>query len=178
MIMLLFCAMWYTQITVKEANDRQDLIFHQTSFASVQKESSMKTAAASSIQNADPIKAYHDIHNVSVTAYDLSIQSCGKQIGSHGYGVTASGYDLSNQSREEAKTIAVDPNYIPLGRKVEVIFEDEHLQKYNGIYIARDTGGAIQGHHIDIFMGDFQSEYPAEETVRFGVQKARLKVFL
>lgn len=170
-----FCFMWYAQITTKEAYDKQDALIHQAN--------NIKTVSANSVVQAkeaytEPIEAHYCINNVKVTAYDLSVQSCGKPIDSHGYGVTASGYDLSNQSREEAKTIAVDPYFIPLGTKVEVIFEDEHLQKYNGIYIARDTGSAIQGSNIDIFMGDFRSEYPAEETVDFGVQKANLKVFL
>ena len=117
------------------------------------------------------------IHDVTVTAYDLSVQSCGKPIGSRGYGMTASGYDISNKSRKEAKTIAVDPRVIPLGKKVEITFKEPHLKKYNGIYIARDTGGAIKGNKIDLFMGDFRSNKPAAEAVNFGVQKATVKVF-
>jgi 3D (Asp-Asp-Asp) domain-containing protein len=42
------------------------------------------------------------------------------------------------------KLIAVDPNVIPLGKKVWV-------EGY-GIAIAGDTGGAIQGNRIDILM--------------------------
>lgn len=43
------------------------------------------------------------------------------------------------------RTIAVDPSVIPLGSKVEI----------NGhVYIAEDTGGAIRGNKIDIFVAD------------------------
>ncbi len=46
------------------------------------------------------------------------------------------------------RTIAVDPGVIPLGSKVEI----------NGhVYIAEDTGGAIRGNKIDIFVADHQT---------------------
>ena len=42
------------------------------------------------------------------------------------------------------RTIAVDPNVIPLGSKVLI----------NGnVYIAEDTGSAIKGKKIDIYFG-------------------------
>lgn len=118
------------------------------------------------------------IREVEVTAYDLSVQSCGKPIGSKGYGITASGYNLSNKSRIEARTIAVDPRIIPMGKEVRVSFADPKMKKYDGIYVARDTGGAVKGYKIDLFMGDFRSHQPAAETINFGVQKAKATVFL
>lgn len=57
-------------------------------------------------------------------------------------GVTATGIDL--KANPNAKVIAVDPSVIPLGSKV-------HVPGY-GIAIAGDTGGAIKGHRIDIFV--------------------------
>ncbi len=43
------------------------------------------------------------------------------------------------------RTIAVDPSVIPLGSKVEI----------NGhVYVAEDTGGAIRGNKIDIYVAD------------------------
>ena len=41
------------------------------------------------------------------------------------------------------RTVAVDPEVIPIGS--EVMIDDQ-------IYIAEDTGGAIKGNKIDIFM--------------------------
>jgi 3D (Asp-Asp-Asp) domain-containing protein len=89
-----------------------------------------------------------------VTAYDLSPQSCGKDPDHPGYGITATGVDLSGHTLESARAIAVDPNVIPLGSKVKIKFKDEDMAQYNGIYTAVDTGGAIKGNTIDLFAGE------------------------
>lgn len=83
-----------------------------------------------------------------ITAYDNSIESQGKWVNQ-----TATGFNLKGHSLESAKCIAVDPTIIPLGSKVQLIFDDEY-KHLNGVYIARDTGGAIKGKRIDLFMGD------------------------
>lgn len=111
------------------------------------------------------------ILDVTVTAYDLSPESCGKYEGEKGYGVTASGVDLSGHSLWSARAIAVDPNVIPLGSKVRIMFEDEDAQQYNGIYTAIDTGAAINGNRIDIFFGN-----ATNEALNFGVRKAKLQI--
>lgn len=56
--------------------------------------------------------------------------------------ITTLGYNIA--ANPNMKLIAVDPNVIPLGKKVWV-------EGY-GIAIAGDTGGAIQGNRIDILM--------------------------
>lgn len=43
--------------------------------------------------------------------------------------------------------IAVDPNIIPFGTKV-------YIPQFDKVFIAEDTGGAIKGNKIDIFMED------------------------
>ena len=111
------------------------------------------------------------ILDVTVTAYDLSPESCGKYEGEEGYGVTASGVDLSGHSLWSARAIEVDPNVIPLGSKVRIMFEDEDAQQYNGIYTAIDTGAAINGNRIDIFFGN-----ATNEALNFGVRKAKLQI--
>lgn len=110
------------------------------------------------------------------TAYDLSVQSCGKPIGHPAYGITRSGFDLSHHTWDSAMTIAVDPTVIPLGTKVAIHFEDEEYQKYNGIYTARDTGSAIKGRKIDFFMGDFQQYEPHPKALEFGVRSVRIAI--
>lgn len=107
---------------------------------------------------------------VAVTAYDLSEPSCGKVPSSPDYGVTATGVRLAGCSRESAKAIAVDPNVIPLGSKVRLTFDEPSMQKYNGIYTAVDTGGAIKGNRIDLFMG----EGSHAECMDFGRREAKL----
>ena len=103
----------------------------------------------------------------TVTAYDNSIESQGPYVGQ-----TATGYRLDGHTRESAKCIAVDPRVIPLGSTVEVIFEQPY-ENFSGEYIARDTGGAIKGNKIDLFMGDGVDK---TEVQSFGVRKALVRV--
>ena len=71
---------------------------------------------------------------MSATAYTAYCAGCS--------GVTANGTDL--RANPGAKVIAVDPNVIPLGTRVWV-------EGY-GEAIAADTGGAIKGNKIDVFI--------------------------
>lgn len=112
----------------------------------------------------------------TVTAYDLSVQSCGKPIGHPGYGITATGYSLEGHSWSSARSIAVDPRFIPLGSKVIIKFLDKRFQQYNGVYTARDTGGAIKGRKIDLFFGDFGNNEANEEAMNFGHPQAEVAI--
>lgn len=47
------------------------------------------------------------------------------------------------------QSIAVDPSVIPLGSKVYV--PAYRNDGYGGWFVAQDTGGAITGHHIDVY---------------------------
>lgn len=71
---------------------------------------------------------------VSATAYTAYCNGCS--------GITKTGIDLRKNS--DLKVIAVDPNVIKLGTKV-------HVEGY-GYAIAGDTGGAIKGNKIDVFI--------------------------
>ncbi len=51
---------------------------------------------------------------------------------------------------QEGRTIAVDPEIIPLNSEVYVSCES--WPEVNGWYIAEDTGGVIWGHKIDLYM--------------------------
>ena len=55
-----------------------------------------------------------------------------------------SGRTASGTVPEKGRTIAVDPDVIPLGSEVMI---DGH------IYVAEDTGGAIKGNKIDMVVG-------------------------
>jgi 3D (Asp-Asp-Asp) domain-containing protein len=65
----------------------------------------------------------------------------------------------SGARAEAGKTIAVDPDVIPLGSTV--IINDQE-------YVAQDTGGAIQGNRIDIYCGSH------EEALQLGVITAEV----
>lgn len=113
-----------------------------------------------------------DYYDYEITAYDLSEEDCGKSEDNPYYGLTANGFNLSGLSREDAMVIAVDRNIIPLGSKVEIIFEDEEFSYLNGIYNAEDTGGAIRGNRIDIYFG-VDKYY---ECIHFGRRMAKVRI--
>ncbi len=86
------------------------------------------------------------------TAYTAYCNGCS--------GITATGLDL--RSNPNMKVIAVDPRVIKLGSRVRLT--SASYPKINGVYIAGDTGGAIKGNKIDIFMSS------KDEAYKFGVR--------
>jgi len=96
--------------------------------------------------------------NATLTAYTAGYESTGKRPGDPAYGITYSGTRV-----KEGRTIAVDPEVIPLGSQVYI----EGL----GIRTAEDIGSAIKGNRIDVYMDD------VEEALEFGVKK-NVKVYV
>ena len=109
----------------------------------------------------------------NATAYDLSVDSCGKNSSHPQYGITRSGYSLKGMSRVDAMSIAVDPKVIPLGTIVYIEFPSPY-EHFNGNYTARDTGGAIKGNIVDIFMGDFNKVKADQSVWDFGRRKVKI----
>jgi len=62
---------------------------------------------------------------------------------------------------------AADPELLPVGSVIEV---DSLPSKYNGIYTVLDTGPAVQGRHIDVYM------WSCNEALAFGRRPAHLNV--
>lgn len=122
-----------------------------------------------------PESVSENIQTFTATAYDLSVQSCGKPIGHPQYGITRSGANLAGKTREQAMSIAVDPNVIPLGSQVKITFPEPYTH-FNGIYTANDTGSAIKGKKIDIFMGDFGSNNSNQSVWDFGVREVKVQI--
>ena len=89
---------------------------------------------------------------VSATAYTASCTGCS--------GITATGINL--KANPGLKVIAVDPSVIPLGSKVWV-------EGY-GNAIAGDTGGAIKGNKIDLFMPN------RADALAFGRKQVKVKI--
>lgn len=72
--------------------------------------------------------------------------SCSRCCGEYANGITATG-----ESLQSFKTIAVDPNVIPYYSKIKI----DGLDGYE--FIATDTGGAIKGNKIDVYVSDHQT---------------------
>lgn len=92
------------------------------------------------------------LKNVTLTAYSAQENISGKGPDHPLYGITRSGTKV-----KENHTIAVDPDIIPLGWWV-------YIEGY-GLYQAEDTGGAIKGKKIDIYIEDL------EAANEFGVKR-------
>jgi 3D (Asp-Asp-Asp) domain-containing protein len=92
------------------------------------------------IKSIGTFKIYH---------YCQCTQCCGKTDG-----ITASG-----TRAREGRTVAVDPDVIPIGSTVVI---DGHE------YIAEDTGSAIIGNKIDVFVNSH------EEALQLGVDTAEV----
>ncbi|WZL74292.1 SH3 domain-containing protein [Clostridiaceae bacterium 35-E11] len=111
------------------------------------------------------------------TAYDLSIASCGKAVGAKYRGMTSTGINLNGKSWKDAMVIAVDPGQIPLGSEVLVLFDEKDWRSaYNGVYLAGDTGGAVKGKKIDLYLGDIGNKQ-MKEVRDFGTA-TNVKVYL
>ncbi|GEN55356.1 G5 and 3D domain-containing protein [Halobacillus faecis] len=86
------------------------------------------------------------------TAYTANCTGCS--------GITATGINL--KANPNQKVVAVDPNVIPLGSRVWV-------EGY-GYAIAGDTGGAINGNRIDLFVPS------RSEALKFGSRNVKVKI--
>ena len=75
---------------------------------------------------------------------------------------TASGVNVRNG------IAAADPDLLPVGSVIQV---DRLGDRYNGIYTIMDTGPAVQGRHIDIYMWNCN-----EARYEFGRRSAGLTV--
>jgi 3D (Asp-Asp-Asp) domain-containing protein len=127
----------------KPANIASELVAPKTS-----------TKNAGQAPNAHVTTSDANVKEISVkaTAYTASCEGCS--------GVTATGINL--KADPNAKVISVDPNVIPLGSKV--------LVEGYGVATAADTGGAIKGNRIDIFIPSKQA------AINYGAKKVKVKI--
>jgi 3D (Asp-Asp-Asp) domain-containing protein/LysM repeat protein len=89
---------------------------------------------------------------VEATAYTATCEGCS--------GITATGINLLENPNQ--KVISVDPSVIPLGSKV-------YVEGY-GEAIAGDTGGAIKGNKIDVFIPS------KSEAINFGRKQLKVTI--
>ncbi|MFS0821151.1 LysM peptidoglycan-binding domain-containing protein [Bacillus sp. 1P02SD] len=89
---------------------------------------------------------------MEATAYTATCEGCS--------GITSTGMNLLENPN--AKVISVDPSIIPLGSKV-------YVEGY-GEAIAGDTGGAIKGNKIDVFIPSKQ------EAIHFGRKQVKVTI--
>lgn len=83
--------------------------------------------------------------------------------------VTATAYCQSGTTKSGAPArtgiVAGDPNVLPVGTVLRVLDGS-----FSGIYTVMDTGSAIKGRKIDIFVPD------CTRAIQFGLQQLRVRV--
>ena len=99
-----------------------------------QQQQQQQQQAAQQQQQQSQQQASGKSMTVEATAYTANCAGCS--------GTTATGVNL--KSNPNQRVIAVDPSVIPLGSKV-------YVEGY-GQAVAADTGGAIKGNRIDVFV--------------------------
>jgi len=109
---------------------------------------------------------------MKATAYDLSVESCGKKRSHPQYGISFSGTRV-----KAGRTIAVDPDVIPIGSRVYISFPGKY-KRLDGFYVAEDTGRLVKGNKVDIFLGEDKpgERYVYNSAKEFGVQDVELYI--
>lgn len=123
------------------------------------KPSKQKPATQSKQQPTQSISAGKNTFTMRATAYNVE--------GNEKWGrLTASGTTVRHG------VVAVDPNVIPLGTKLYVSgYQSPHLPKGGFVAIAEDTGGAIKGNRIDIFI-----DASTTTVSNFGIQNVKVTI--
>lgn len=103
------------------------------------------------------VRRFRSSLQMLATAYTAGYESTGKNPGDRGYGKTAMGTNV------RSGVVAVDPRVIPLGTKL-------YIESMDMIAVAEDTGGAIKGNKIDIYISELS------KAKKFG--KRNIKVYV
>ncbi len=124
---------------------------------------------------AEPkIRLQHPALNLEITAdqkrlHSLSVSPSGEDQEYAPRNFNASAYSLRGRTRSGTHVrrgvIAADPRVLPLGTVVQL-----QAGHHSGVYTVHDTGGAIKGRRIDIWMPS------TREARRFGRRRVKLVV--
>lgn len=87
---------------------------------------------------------------MKATSYTANFQCTGKNPGDKGFGITATG-TKAKRVVNGYSTVAVDPDFIPLGTKL-------YIEGY-GYAIAEDVGGGVNGKIIDLYFEPGSDEF-------------------
>ncbi|WP_339304428.1 3D domain-containing protein [Paenibacillus sp. FSL L8-0435] len=116
----------------------------------VEKEAKQVKATSSKKSNDE-----YDWMYFEISAYTNGKESTGKVKGDKNYGITASGAHT-----KEGVTVSADPKVLPMGTKIYI----EGI----GERIVQDTGSAIKGKKLDLFIEDLDTalEFGRKKNIR------------
>lgn len=102
-----------------------------------------------------------------VTAYTCHPDECGRPLSSPNFCKTASGYKLSDN--DSFTSVAADNSIYKMGTRMVI----HHPTKGDIPVTVRDTGGAINGNRLDIFVGRLDQK----KAFQWGVQVLEVTVY-
>ncbi|ACL74558.1 3D domain-containing protein [Ruminiclostridium cellulolyticum] len=105
---------------------------------------------------------FSKVLDMRATSYTASFKDTGKRPGEPGFGITATG------AKVRRGIIAVDPRVIPLGTRVYVEVPGKAADY--GYAVASDTGGAIKGNKIDVYLES------GSQVDAWGVKKVKVYI--
>lgn len=84
---------------------------------------------------------------------------------------TATAYSVSGETKaqtitEEGRTLAADPDVLPIGTVVEI----RNAGPYSGQYVVSDTGRKIIGRKLDIYIAS------THEALQFGKRRVKVRI--
>ncbi|MGF7532966.1 LysM peptidoglycan-binding domain-containing protein [Bacillus mexicanus] len=148
-----------TQTSAPQAETKQEAVQKEQPKQETVQQPKTKAAATTSAPAEE--KAVQSNTNHHEASKELTVTATAYTANDGGIsGVTATGVDLNKNPN--AKVIAVDPNVIPLGSKV-------YVEGY-GEATAADTGGAINGNKIDVFVPN------KSDASNWGVKTVNVKI--
>ena len=106
-----------------------------------------------------PIPTVTSLGQFKITHYCACEKCCGKWALNRPDGIV---YTASGAPAKANHTIAVDTSIIPFGTEVVVRYDNGD----EAVYVAEDTGAAVIGKHIDVYMDDHDGAWSA--GVRYG----------
>ena len=86
-------------------------------------------------------------------------------------GFVATAYSVSGETKsqtitQEGRTVAADPDVLPIGTVIEI----RNAGPYSGQYVVQDTGEKIVGRKIDIYIAR------TREAMKFGKRRVAVRV--
>ena len=129
------------KITYKDGKEASKIVVSEKIVANPTDEIIKKGTKNFIVTSRGEVRRFVKSFVVSASAYTAGPESTGKRPGDRGYGKTS----LGTQVRHGV--VAVDPRTIPLGSQI-------YIESMDMIATAEDTGGAIKGNKIDIYMNE------------------------
>ena len=147
---------YYTNIYANELNipEGYEITKHTPEAGSLENDLLLMQGTLQASDNK--IREMERIYNMEATGYT---KECGYP--------WDDGYTFTGAEAKTGRTVAVDPQIIPLGTELTI-------EGFDGVFIAEDVGAAIKDYKIDVYFGE--GEEARRKALNFGRREVRVRV--